>query len=387
MPPLSYASLERDREPARLGEILGQCFNISSPEYWDYYANNIGLENFRIVRQGETLQGGLALIKMGQWFGGQRVPMTGIAAVGIAPEYRGTGAAKTLMSEALRELQTQNIPLSVLYAATQRPYRNAGYEQAGTYCLREIATDTIILRQSDRTLPVERLPLEIESFSALYTQWAKQNPGNLARPPLLWKLLLEPPGEKVFAYRLGNEGYVIFRQVPEPKAQLILLDWVALTPQAVSRLWTFLADHRSQILSVQWCGSLVDPLLLALPEQTETLKKQERWMLRIIDVAQALSQRGYPATVTGELHLDINDPLLAENCDRFILHLNSGQPTVTRGGKGSLKLSIRALAPLYTGLFTPHQLQRIGYLEADEHSLTLATQCFSGSEPWMADKF
>uniref|UniRef100_A0ACD5GR68 Uncharacterized protein n=1 Tax=Desertifilum tharense IPPAS B-1220 TaxID=1781255 RepID=A0ACD5GR68_9CYAN len=159
--------------------------------------------------------------------------------------------------------------------------------------MREIATDTIILRQSDRTLLVERLPLEIESFSALYTQWAKQNPGNLARPPLLWKLLLEPPGEKVFAYRLGNEGYVIFRQVPEPKAQLILLDWVALTPQAVSRLWTFLADHRSQILSIQWCGSLVEPLLLALPEQTETLKKQERWMLRIVDVAQALSQRGY----------------------------------------------------------------------------------------------
>uniref|UniRef100_A0ACD5H2L2 GNAT family N-acetyltransferase n=1 Tax=Desertifilum tharense IPPAS B-1220 TaxID=1781255 RepID=A0ACD5H2L2_9CYAN len=108
--------------------MLGQCFNLSSPEYWDYYANNIGLENFRIVRQGETLQGGLALIKMGQWFGGQRVPMTGIAAVGIAPEYRGTGAAKTLMSEALRELQAQNTPfqscMQQLSALTATPDTN-----------------------------------------------------------------------------------------------------------------------------------------------------------------------------------------------------------------------------------------------------------------------
>lgn len=384
---LYYGSLKGDRETARLGEILAQCFNIASPEYWEYFSTNIGLENFRSIHQSDRIAGGLALLQMEQWFGGKPIPMTGIAAVGVLPEYRGTGMAKALMSQTLQEIYSSGVPISVLYAATQRPYRQAGYEQAGIYCLWEIATEAIGINQSDRTLSVDPVPLDIEQFSELHQQWASRNNGNLARTPLMWKLLLAPPGEKVFAYRLGTEGYLIFRQTSEPNPQLIVQDWVALTPRAIRRLWTFFRDHRSQIATVQWCGALVEPLQLALLEQTEKIKKQERWMMRIVDVAKALSLRGYPVGVTGELHLEIEDELLEENRDRFILSVEDGKAEVTRGGKGEVKMDIRALAPLYTGLFSASQLQRLGYVEANERSLSLATQFFAGSEPWMPDKF
>ena len=41
----------------------------------------------------------------------------------------------------------------------------------------------------------------------------------------------------------------------------------------------------------------------------------------------ALTQRGYPGVI-GELHLDINDPLIVENTGRFVLTIRDGAATV-----------------------------------------------------------
>ena len=60
---------------------------------------------------------------------------------------------------------------------------------------------------------------------------------------------------------------------------------------------------------------------------------------------------------------------------------------MTRGGKSELKLDIGRLAPLYTGLFTPQQLQLAGKLDATEASLSTAAQLFAGASPWIADFF
>ena len=110
-------------------------------------------------------------------------------------------------------------------------------------------------------------------------------------------------------------------------------------------------------------------------------------MLRVIDVVKALEKRGYPASIQTELHLEVEDDLIAENNGKFILSVTNGRGEVTKGGKGELKLDIKGLAPLYTGLFTPQQLQISGKLQATETSLDIATQIFAGSSPWMIDYF
>ncbi len=110
-------------------------------------------------------------------------------------------------------------------------------------------------------------------------------------------------------------------------------------------------------------------------------------MLRVIDVPKALEKRGYPEGVEAQLHLDVRDDLLLENNGQFVLTVSGGRSEVTRGGKGELKLDVRAMAPLYTGLFTPHQLQLTGQIEASNTALSVATQLFTGLQPWMCDKF
>lgn len=393
---LEFGLPSKEEETQRLGGILSQCFNSPMSD-WPLYLNRIGAQNFRVVRQGGEVVGGLAIYQMGQWFGGQCVPMAGLAAVGVLPEYRGTGVAVELLVRTLKELHAKEIPISVLYPATQRVYRKVGYEQGGTAGIFELPLDIEVwMRETSlkeiRLLPVQSVnPVRHEAFHDLYRQWAMQNNGNLERNQAIWERIVQAEEqEAVYAYRVGSEtqpeGYIIFTQEAK-ESQILIRDWVALTPAAGQRLWMFLADHRSQIEKVVWRGGVMNPFLLLLTEQTVKVRSLERWMLRVIDVRKALAGRGYPLGVEAELHLAIQDDLLAENNGDFILRVSGGRGEVTRGGKGELQLNVRGLASLYTGLFSPRQLQVSGYLAGMEQAVAIATSMFADSEPWMPDFF
>ncbi|MDV2991464.1 MAG: N-acetyltransferase Eis [Chroococcidiopsis sp. SAG 2025] len=384
----TYGKLADETEKRQLGQILEQCF-IGSPNDTESYINGIGVENFRVIRQAKTVVGGLGLLPMGQWYGGICVPMTGIAAVGIAPEYRGSGAAIALMQNVVRELHSSGIPLSVLYPATQYLYRKAGYEQGGSQCGWEISTQSIQVKE--QPLPAIRVELDNFEWQKLYQQQAKLNNGNLERHQSIWQRLIQSDAkETVYAYLLGSldrpQGYIIFRQRRgENKSYLVVKDWAILTTAAAKSFWAFLAKHRSQIDKVQWRSSVVESLSLLLPEQSLKLEFVQRWLLRIVSVEKALSARGYPSGIESELHLEVHDDLLEANQGKFILSVANGRGEVTRGGRGEMKLDVRGLAPLYTNLFTPQQLQQSGYLQAT--SVATATTLFTNSSPWMPDFF
>ncbi|MBE9126368.1 MULTISPECIES: GNAT family N-acetyltransferase [unclassified Coleofasciculus] len=388
---LEYGTVSSPEDAQQLGKLLSQCFGDSLTD-WQPYFESIGQDNFRCIRQAGQVVGGLAIYFMGQWYGSQLVPMAGIAAVGIAPESRGTGAAYELMKGTLQELYDRGVPISTLYAATQVLYRKVGYEQGGSRCCWELSTQSIQIK--DRHLPIQSItPVGYEAFQDLYSQQAQLNNGNLARHQALWKRVVESSNEQpIYAYLLGSEnqpeGYVIFTQRQETGGLLIgIKDWVVLTPAAARRFWTFLADHRSQVSRVRWFSSPMDSLTLLLPEQTAKIHQQERWMLRIIDVPKALKKRGYPLSIDTELHLQVRDDLFPQNNSNFVFNVSAGRGEVTKGGKGEFCLDVRGLASLYTGLFTPHQLQLIGHLDATTEALSRATQLFSGSSPWMPDFF
>ncbi|KOP27559.1 acetyltransferase [Hapalosiphon sp. MRB220] len=385
-----YSKLANAEELKRLGEILGQCF-IGRLEDQESYINIIGVDNFRILHQKGQIAGGLAIIPMGQWWGSQRVPMGGIAAVGIAPEYRGTGAAITMIQHTLKELHTRSVPISVLYPATQRLYRKAGYEQAGNFCTWEIPCDT--LSTTKQPLPVVRVEFDMQVLNQLYQQKARVINGHLDRYQAIWNSLSKPDeNETVYTYLIGSinqpEGYIIFSQHRTEEGSILRIkDWALLTTAAVQSFWNFIASHRSQIKKVRWRSSVIDYLGLVLPEQTAKIKSTMRWMLRVIDVVKALEMRGYSPGIQTEVHLEIQDDLFAENNGKFILTVSNGRGEVTSGGKGELQLNIKGLAPLYTGLFTPQQLQLAGKLTATESALLAATQIFTGPSPWTPDFF
>ena len=85
--------------------------------------------------------------------------------------------------------------------------------------------------------------------------------------------------------------------------------------------------------------------------------------------------------------MEVWDDLLPENNGKYVLGVSGGRGQVTKGGRGDLRLNVRGLAPLYTGLFTPYQLQLTGQLEATDNAIAVAALMFAGSEPWMPDFF
>lgn len=377
------------RQVQALGQIITQCFNVSS-EHWQTYVRQLGQDNLRVICHGDTVLGGLGIYPMGQWFGGQRIPMHGIAGVGIAPEYRGAGVARSLMTETVKTLYPQGVPLATLYASTSQLYRSVGFEQAGTYCLYQLPTQSLTTK--DRSLPITAFdPSDLAVLTQLYQQRAQHTNGNLDRHPAIWEQMLEdePPA---YAYLIGDEtqpeGYVIFtHQVDSGCYNINILDWVWLTPAAGQRLWTFFADHRSLAKDIYWYGAPVDPLQLFLAEQTYQVKKTERWLLRIIDLPKALTLRGYPLALEAELHLQVEDPQLPANSGRFVLQVSQGQGQVRTGGRGDLKLNIQGLSPLYTSMLTAQALKLLGAVDGSSEVLALATTLFSGPHPWLSDHF
>ena len=65
---------------------------------------------------------------MRQWWCGRAVPMAGVASVKVAPEDRGRGLARRLMTALLDEIAARGYPLSALYPATMPLYRSLGWE-------------------------------------------------------------------------------------------------------------------------------------------------------------------------------------------------------------------------------------------------------------------
>src|SRR5262245_16037483 len=55
---------------------------------------------------------------MRQWWHGRPVPMAGVAGVMVAPEYRGRGVGRRLMTALLDEIVARGYPLSALFPAT-----------------------------------------------------------------------------------------------------------------------------------------------------------------------------------------------------------------------------------------------------------------------------
>ncbi len=242
-----YAKITDSQATTRLQQILTQCF-IGSSEEEEKYFRAVGLENFRIIRQNGEIAGGLAIIPFSQWWSGECIPMAGIAAVGIAPEYRGSGAALALMQNTIREIHNRGVSISALFPAVQKLYRKVGYEQAGSFCNWEVKTENIQIHKS--TLPLTAVDSNSEILRELYQKQASLNNGNLARNPFIWgNIFQNQDSQPVYTYLIGAsdnpQGYVAFTQKRTDVDSLIQIrDWVVLTPEAAQSFWAFLAGMR-----------------------------------------------------------------------------------------------------------------------------------------------
>ncbi len=383
---------DRSAQGDELAALLGVCFNFppeDAPDWWD----RAGDDQLRVLHaDDDRIAGTILYIPMGHFLGGRSVKCCGVAGVAVAHEFRGRGAATWMMRESLREMRELGYPMTSLYPSTMPLYRKAGYEMAGIYYTTTLPLRSIQVHGHERVVrPV--LDTDIPAIEELYRRVAAEHQGWLDRGWYLWSRARKPRAGTAHGFVAegpdGVEGYLWFvNQKGEGwKSRMMITDLAAATPEAGRSLLGFLSGNATMHEDATCHLAPDEPLMQLIPDHSFRSRMEERWMLRLLDPAAAMRQRGWAEGLAGAVELELRDDLFPENEGRWMLEVADGEASLEPGGGGRLKLDVRQLAQLYTGFQTPAALARTGLLEGPAEDLATAAMLFAGPQPQLPEMF
>lgn len=383
-----------DAELPAFADLCVRSLGFTPPRELDWVSRE-HRPGLRVARLGADVVGTLGLVPLQQWFGGRAVPMGGIRCVTAAPHVRGRGVAGALLRAALVDCAAQGLPLAALYPSTQPVYRRAGFEQAGVRIGWWLPLRALDVPRPPATITFRPLRSPADDGAVQALHWhASQRPGNLHRDPWTWRRIREPlwgaPAEGTMVLRGGRPAGYVYLQRDETAAghfSFQAMDHEAVDPEALRALLWFGAQHRSMATELHWHGGPADALATLLPGVRARPERVTHWMLRVVDLAAAVAARGWPAPLQADCHLDIDDPACPAHHGRFRLRVSDGRALLAPGGEGRLRLTARALGPLYSGHASAFALREAGLAQGDDATCAAASACFAGPAPWMREGF
>jgi predicted acetyltransferase len=343
--------------------------------------------------------GAAMLHDMRQYWLGQPVRMAGVASVKVAPEHRGRGIGRTLMTELLALIADRGYPLSALYPATVPIYRSLGWELAGAkHKFRVPARSLRGLAEPDQAargagaghldVPVRRAgPADAATVLGVIgeSHRAARDAG-----PLTWD---EDPAAQwlgrpdLYSYLAGDDGFAAYRWLGDDL-------WVervhARAPETLRALWSVIASHSSTTGDVRGWTSPRDPFWWLTRERDATVTYRSMWMLRVVDAGAAIAARGFPPGVSASVPLEIHDQARPANSGHWRLTVADGAGTLTPNegvpSPAPLTLGPRGLGALYAG--TPVATLRLAGLAAGGgQQADAALDAAFAATPYMVDDF
>ena len=304
---------------------------------------------------------------MRQWWCGRAVPMAGVASVKVAPEDRGRGVARQLMTALLDEVAARGYPLSVLYPATTPLYRSLGWELAGvrdiavipTRSLRDLVPPdpTVLAADPDVAAGSDRLrraaPADAEAVLSVVgrVHQAARDCG-----PITWDIasvagrLADPD---LYAY-LRDDGFLVYRWHNGNDA-LFVEGAQAISASAQHAFWAHVGSHASIADQIFARVGPADVFWRLTGERDADVHHRSMWMLRVVDAPAAIATRGFPAAVSLTVPLAIRDDARPVNSGRWSLTVTDGrgllEPLTSSAAHADppLTLGARGLAALYAG--------------------------------------
>jgi predicted acetyltransferase len=368
---------------------------------------------------GNRPAGGAMFHDMRQWWCGRAVPMAGVASVRVAPEDRGRGIGRQLMTALLAEMAAAGYPLSVLYPATMPLYRSLGWEIAGGRhtavipgrSLFRIMPPDPAVAQAESGLPALRRagPGDVETVIAVIgrVHEAARDCG-----PITWdaatvgRWLADPD---IYAY-LSDDGFLVYRW-DHGNTDLVVEGAEAVSPATVRAFWTHLGGYGSIAEKVYARVGPADAFWWLPRERDADLEHRWMWMLRVIDAPVAIAARGFPAAVSVTVPLLIADQACPANSGRWDLTVAAGKGSLVSvpaaagakvaparpaaparvasgypGERAPLTLGARGLAALYAGapLVT---LRQAGLVSGGSPDDDAALDAAFAAVPYMLDNF
>lgn len=317
-----------------------------------------GFDGDRVVATGR-------LHDLTQWWHGRPVSTAGVGGVAVAPEERGRGLGRSMMAGLLERCAELGHPLSMLYPATTPLYRSLGWEHAGAQHKIDIPAEALRSVAADR-VPVRRAgPQDAAEVAAVIRRAHEtaRDSGPIGWRESMWRVFLG--GERDYFY-LAEDGFLSYRWA-EGNTALEVTRVVACSERTLRALWAIVGSGSSTAASVHACVSPVDPVLWLPREREHEVVQRDQWMLRVVDAPAAIEARGYPAGVTAEVPLLIDDPDRPGNCGQWLLAVKDGEGRLERSAEhpDAVRLGIRGLSALYAGVPVA-TLRRSGLLQGGD---------------------
>jgi predicted acetyltransferase len=396
-----------------LAEHAFGVYSAGQRASWTYVAGLRARQGLFLGAFADERPAGAAMIHdLRQWWVGSAVPCAGIASVKVAPELRGRGVGRRLMTSALDTVADRGYPLSALFPATMPIYRSLGWELAGgkyqatiparslrtlvapdTYAA-TAATAATAAAADSAAVEVRRAgPQDAAQVIAIISRahQAARDAG-----PLTWdegplrQWLARPD---LYSYLAGDDAFAAYRWGGDGSHGEVFVERVhAATPESLRALWSVIASHSSVARTVTALTAPNDPFWWLTTERDATIAKRSMWMLRVVDGPAAIAARGFPPAVSAAVPLEINDSGRPANSGRWQLEVANGKGVLTpaaspaAGGTAPLTLGARGLAALYAG--TPVATLRLARLVAGgTPDSDAALDAAFAATPYMVDDF
>jgi predicted acetyltransferase len=330
-----------------------------------------------------------------QWWGGRRLPTADVGGVAVAPEARGGGVARTLLTTLLERARERGAAVSALFPTVSAVYRSLGWEVAGA--LREVDVDSAAL---PRDLPggvrlVRGEPGDLGALQDLYSRVAQAHDGLLTRTGGSFGL---PPSG---AWPDGTDGLTLVEQEGGitgalsyergrgygAEGRLTASDLLATTGEAARALVAVLGGWMPVVHTVRVPLVAGSALAAALPVERARPARTDAWMHRPVDVVRAVESRGWPAHVRGSVAFRLRDDAAPWNAGDWRLTVEDGTAQLARAGTPpDLWLDVRGFAVLYCAATTGRAAAHAGLAggAADPAALDLLA---GGSRALLLDYF
>ncbi len=307
---------------------------------------------------------------MRQWWAGRELPMAGVASVKIAPQARGQGLGRALMTEQLRQIADRGYPLSALYPATMPIYRSLGWELAGgryhvvipSRSLRSLVPPDAAITGDVPAIPALRPVAPRDAAGVISVLGRVHQAAGDCGPTTRDLASVQDWLAHGDEYRyIGDDAFISYEWQPDNEG--LYARWaVAGSAGSQRALWSLLAGHSSTADTVEVRTSPDSPVWWLLRERDARLVKRSMWMLRVIDAKAAIEGRGFPPGVHVSARLTVADEILLANDGTWRFSVADGKAALDRTADdpAALTMGPRGLAALYAG--TPVSTLRLAGL-------------------------
>ena len=331
------------------------------------------------------------------WFGGARVPTSGIAGVTVVAEDRGRGLLDALFDALLKDARERGVAISTLFPTAPRIYRRFGYEVVGQFDTVELATADLAAVRATGDLRTRRaLPADFDAVRDLYDAWAAAQNGPLTRRGPSFPATAEEMVASFTGVTLAVDGqdrvhgYASWRRGPGygEHAALRVADLVATREDARAALLRTLGSFASVAPVTRLDSSGDDPVRYLLPSSGWHAVESEPYMLRLLDPGAAFGLRTWPAGLELDVVYELADEYLTDLDGCWRLTVRDGSATCERtDAEPGPRFTGRGLALSYAGTQGCANLRMAGLLSGDDSHDRLWDAALGGRQVHVRDYF